>query len=299
MRRPLSIPDPAIDALYPSVLEDTAITVHGLDYNGKAAKTLALRWIEYSRLQSIMTEVHFQAAPLRANQEWDDWLSEIEQKLRNWYHETSDQTHLMENALMHGLMSLHRPSPRMPMPKVISLLMAFECACKSVKLYQHLITKGPSKRPWIAAHHILESALVVLFCLRHNRAGISEKYSAQEIFDSTKLFTSSLLIIASQGWSAISKYAGIYERLLGPLLEAVFTSTESSILFSPSQDLELAELLYPGPAHLPSLRTGMRLQSGHDSVAFDASLLEFGDSLLAGNDNLMDFFQVDDMPLFG
>lgn len=298
LQRPLSIPDPAINAQYPSILDDHHITSAGLDPTGNPAKLAALRWIEYSRIQSVITEVHFQGFQLRKDQSWEDWLLEIELKLKKWYERASMSSakDLVENALMHGLMSLHRPSPRIPMPAARSLLISYESACSSARTYRQEITKGVCRQPWLAAHHTLESALVVLFCLRHNREGIAAKFSAQEIFEATKLFTVNLLSISSQGWSAVSKYAGIYERLLGPLLEAIFTFTETSLLFSPSQDAELAELLYPGPAHLPSLRSGTGLPAGQETSMFDATLFDFNHGFWEGNGDLVEFFQVNNMP---
>lgn len=176
----------------------------------------------------------------------------------------------------------------MPAPK--SLLIAFDCACQSARSYRRQIISGVFRRPWLIAHHTLESAFVVLFCLRYNHKTISENFTVEEIFESAKVFTLNLLSIASQGWPAISKYAGIYERLLGPLLEGVFTSLDSSVLFTPAQDAELAELLYPGPAHLPSLRFGLKARLDHDTSLFDASLYEMDQGFLEGNEDLMSFF---------
>lgn len=282
LQRPLSIPDPAIDAQYPTIMENYTYANPADRLNGdrRTCDLHALQWIEYSRIQSLITEVHFQGMPLTKNQSWDEWLSCTERKLRFWFENRSDMKDDSRYALTHGLMSLHRPSPRVPMPEPRSLLAAYEFSCSTAKQYMEHHTTGTFRRPWLAAHQTLESALVVLFCLRHNHKDISKQFSAHEIFEATKLFTSNLLSIASQGWSAVSKYAGIYERLLGPLLEAVFTSTEPESLFSPAQDAELLELLYPGPAHLPSLRSGTKSQSNFDVFNFDMSLPGFNYSFL-------------------
>lgn len=75
----------------------------------------------------------------------------------------------------------------------------------------------------------------------------------------TKVFTANFLTLASQGWDEVSNYAGIYERLLGPLLESVFSNKPPSLSsFGPAQDAELTRLLYPGPAQIDKLRFGTR-----------------------------------------
>ena len=110
--------------------------------------------------------------------------------------------------------------------------------------------------------------MVVLYCLRHGFDIVSSKFKAQEIFEMTKVFTSNFLTLASQGWSEVSNYAGIYERLLGPLLESVFSNKQPSLSsFGPAQDNELNRLLYPGPAQLDKLRFGSRGYSISSNVS--------------------------------
>lgn len=107
LQRPLSIPDLAIDTLLPSVLDDYFISPQGLNASGRHSKLPALRWIEYSQLQSQMTEIHFQEAPIPGNQLWDEWLLEMETKLRAWCENATILNDLTQSALTYGLMSLH------------------------------------------------------------------------------------------------------------------------------------------------------------------------------------------------
>ncbi|KUI62410.1 Transcriptional activator protein acu-15 [Cytospora mali] len=180
-----------------------------------------------------------------------------------------------ENAdfkMARGMMMLYRPSPRVPSPSSRSLLLAFEAAATAERIHREHIQAGFFRRPWLSAHHTLEAATVVLFCLRHGYAAVTERFSAAQVFDMTKLFTSNFLAIAAHGWPEVSVYAGIYERLLGPLLERVFL--RNSVLgeqFGPAQDAELMRLLYPGPAHLDNLRFGLRQQQEEFSP-FDFNL---------------------------
>ncbi|KAI1080821.1 fungal-specific transcription factor domain-containing protein [Whalleya microplaca] len=263
LQRPLSTPDAAINTRLP----------HGPD-NGSF-----LSYIHYHQLLSEMIHVHFQGEDLPEGSEWEQWLISMEQRLRTWYTTyPRDSSHhdLIEFSLARGLMILHRPSPRTPMPSSRSLLRAFEAASSSAKTYREHIQSGFFRRPWLSAHHTLEAAMIVLFCLRHGCSEISEKFTASQIFEMTKLFTSNLLSISSQGWPEVSNYAGVYERLLGPLLEAVFSSSRNiSERFGPLQDAELMRMLYPGPAHLEKLRFGLRQQEQFSP--FDFSLLNADD----------------------
>jgi hypothetical protein len=93
----------------------------------------------------------------------------------------------------------------------------------------------------------------------------------------TKVFTANFLALAAQGWNEVSNYAGIYERLLGPLLESVFSSRPPSLSsFGPAQDAELTRMLYPGPSQLDKLRFGSRSGfEGEGLPTFDVGTLNW------------------------
>ncbi|KAH0836958.1 putative gal4-like transcription factor protein [Fonsecaea pedrosoi] len=286
LQRPLSIPDPAIDTSVMSMLEDRCITSQGFDHQGQETKKLALRWIEYRRVQSTIIEVHFQSRLLDPKQTWQEWLAVIERRLWEWYQSDLPHDGWTEFALMHGLVMLHRPSSRVPLPSSTSMSTAFEAACSAAKSCRGQITSGYFPRPWLAAHHTFEMALVVLFCLRHNFEAIALQFTPNEIFEMTKLFTSNLLTISSQGWTEVSAYAAIYERLLSPLLDAIFTrSRPVATAHTPEQEAELARLLYPSPAHPQEFRfveiggTGV----SEDLFSFDAGIFDWDDDQLAND----------------
>ncbi|KAF2105969.1 fungal-specific transcription factor domain-containing protein [Lophiotrema nucula] len=270
LQRPLSIPDAAINTHFPSA------------YAESDPRLPSLGVIYYHQLLSEMVQVHFQGEALGEGVTWEAWVAGMEGKLRGWYEESCTEAgnnELVEFALSRGLMLLHRPSPRTPMPSQQSLLNAFEAAASSARSHKDHILNGFFRRPWISAHHTLESAIVLLFCLRHACATISQKFNAGSIFEMSKLFTANFLAIASQGWSEVSNYAGVYERLLGSLLEAVFSpSKDPQEHFGTSQDAELTRLLYPGPAHLEKLRFGRTLTE--ENSPFDFSLFNFDQDLL-------------------
>ncbi|KIW98097.1 uncharacterized protein Z519_01681 [Cladophialophora bantiana CBS 173.52] len=129
-------------------------------------------------------------------------------------------------------------------------------------------------------------ALVVLFCLRHNFEAIALQFSPNKIFEMTKLFTSNLLTISSQGWTEVLEYAAIYERLLGPPLDAIFTrSRPVSTAHTPEQEAELARLLYPSPARPQELRFVDIGDNGgtEDLFSFDAGIFDWDDDVVAND----------------
>ena len=152
LQRPLSIPDPAINAQLMSILPDGCITPLGLEDDGQPTKGLALRWIEYRQLQSHLTEVHFQGRPLEYGQSWEDWLAVMEQRLWQWYNSELPHDGWTEFVLFHGLVMLHRPSRRMPLPASASLFAAFQAATASARSCREQIVSPYFPRPWLAAH---------------------------------------------------------------------------------------------------------------------------------------------------
>lgn len=280
LQRPVSIPDAAINTKFPY-----------LNLNPSSPSSPFMSLVYYHQLVSEMLQVHFQGQSLPNGISWEDWLSEMEQKLRKWYESTRHEAgndEIGDFALARGLTILHRPSPRMPVPSDRSLLIAFEAAASSARSHRDHIRSGFFRRPWLSAQHTLEAAVVVLFCLRHGRAHISDQFNSAQIFEMTKLFTSNFLAIAAQGWPEVSRYAGVYERLLGPLLESIFSANTSSLLnFGPAQEAELTALLYPGPAQLDKLRFGRRQDEVFEP--FDFATFNFENDLLdfdAGPSNL-------------
>ncbi|KAK5120745.1 hypothetical protein LTR85_006103 [Meristemomyces frigidus] len=267
IQRPQSIPDAAINTRFPLPFDHGPNIESNLPFLGL---------VQYHQILSEMTQVHFQGAPLADGATWEDWLSSIEHKLRSWYEQSlreSGKSDMTEFTLARGLTTLHRPSPRVPIPSQRSLLLAFEAASSSAQSHRDHIQSGFFRRPWLSAHHTLEGAVIVLFCLRHAGDAITQKFSTSSVFERTKVFTANFLAIASQGWPEVSSYAAIYERLLGTLLGAVFVSGKvNTHNFGPAQDEELTRLLYPGPAQLEKLRLGSGY--GGDMSIFDASFFD-------------------------
>ncbi|OKL64581.1 hypothetical protein UA08_00583 [Talaromyces atroroseus] len=251
LHRPLSIPDAAIDAPFPSLQEQSVVAGMSGAY---------IQWSKLHRLQSELIGVHFQAAALPDSMSWDDWLGYMEEKGRtlnkHWQVTIEGVDEMKDFSFCRFIFTLHRPSPRMSLPSQSSLLTCFEAATQWAQLAKEHFERGYFRRPWFAAHHNFEAAMVVLFSLRHSGTAIRQKFGAQHVFERTKLLTSNFLIIASQGWTEVAACAGIYERLLGPLLESVF-SPDCILHFSASQDAELTRFLYHGSAQLQPARFDM------------------------------------------
>lgn len=105
----------------------------------------------------------------------------------------------------------------------------------------------------------------------------------------TKLFTANFLTIAAQGWIEIVEYGGIYERLLGPLLNPLFKPAGGTPYVDSEQDAELLRLLYPSPAGSKTLKLpiGAGWQDG-EHLSYDFNLFNWEDEALIDD---VDFFE--------
>ncbi|KAI1625183.1 fungal-specific transcription factor domain-containing protein [Exophiala viscosa] len=263
LQRPLSIPDTNINTLYPTPMENRIGQPSG-GSSPSMSRPPTVRLIEYCRIQSELTEVHFQNKPLA--REWNTWVADMERTLNQWYREDPKPDDSVELAYAYAQVRLHRPSPRMIMPRADSLVAAFDAACKAAKHQRESITGGFFRRLWLASHHTAETSMVAVFCLRHAFDEILAAYSIAELFDMTKGFTSNLLTLAAQGWSEIATFAATLERLLSPLINAAMRKDSSLSLSYPTEmDNELNNFLLPKsasqeaflggpfPTHLPDL----------------------------------------------
>jgi hypothetical protein len=266
LQRPLSTPDAAIDVLEPQQRQDDGQSVF-------------IGSVQYCQLLSKIVNIHFEGGELSGGVTWDEWLRQMGDKLTSWGAIHPDDAQTLEPAefsLARGMMMLHRPSPRMPIPSDHSLLIAFECAANSARLLRDHIQASFLRQPWLSARYTLEAATIILFCLRHGCASIRAKFSPVQILDMTKQFTANFIAIAEQDWPEVLKYAGIYERLLGTLLDGVFSTPCGDMnRFSPAQDAELTSLLYQGPAQLEELRFGDGIRDEITPFGFDLMGLDF------------------------
>lgn len=245
LQYPISLSDAAINTTDFSALDDKNFFAEP-DFSGDRARSKepALHWLEYRQIHSDMVEVHFRGKSF--GDSWENWLSEMEAKLRRWYDKHCETYAWTETAYHNALTYLHRPSPLTPKPAPRSLLIAFENACAVASSYDKDIQAGYFRRPWLAAHHTFGSAAIVLFCLRHGSEAILTKFSPHEISSMTGLFSLNLQSVSWQIWPEVSRYLEVYNRLLEPLTTAILSGNDPSLTFDQKQDEELAHLLYPG-----------------------------------------------------
>ncbi|KIX00535.1 uncharacterized protein Z518_10675 [Rhinocladiella mackenziei CBS 650.93] len=269
VQRPLYIPDAIINANFPQGASESP------EESSIPPKQVTLDWTRYCRIQSEITEVHFQEKPL--DRDWQDWLARVEGMLRRWYRDNQSVDNAVEFAYAHGLARIHRPSPRNPMPSPESLVTAFEAACRSARHNRESILNGFLRKPWLAAQNTAESAMVAIFCLRHAFEGIVTRYTAEEIFEKTKIFTSNLLALAAHGWPEISTFAASFERLLAPLITGVLMKMSTqSLIYPPALDAELNKFLLPTSTY----------NETYFGIGFSTNLPDLGNMGGITNDNL-------------
>ncbi|KIW00314.1 uncharacterized protein PV09_08201 [Verruconis gallopava] len=266
LQRPLSLPGTTIDVKLPSPHAELP------------GRIPFMGTIDYHRMQSEIMLTHFTNQPMACGS-FEEFQAIMEKRLREWYETSQSETPILELCDFHlarGLAILHRPSPRNVMPSQRSLLIAFEAACSAARCQSDHLQNGVFRRHWLSAHFTLEMAILSCFCLRYACRAICEKFDPGQVFEMTKLATSNFLHISSRGWPEVSKYAGIYERLLGPLLQAVFSPDKNpEHFFLPSHDAELKALLYPRPLELEKHCHGSTRTE--DVSEFDFNILDFNE----------------------
>jgi hypothetical protein len=245
LQRPLSIPENTIKVQLPRP---------NIEFPGRRIPFMGT--IDYHKMQSEILQTHFAGMALPSGWSWEEWQVAMEKRMRHWYEKSMSETPVLELIDFHlarGLTILHRPSPRNRMPSQRSLLIAFEAASSAAQCQSDHIKSGAFRRHWLSAHFTLEMAVIALFCLRHACEAICDKFDSEQVFAMTKVFTSNFLHISSQGWPEVSKYAGIYERLLGPLLQSVFSSEKNPNQYGPFPNCpymikaNLLQILQPQP----------------------------------------------------
>jgi hypothetical protein len=279
LQMPLSIADASINTQLPQAAQEAHTTKNPL-----------LLLIQYHQLRSLIIQVHFQNAPLPANLDWEDWLSDMEIKLRAWYGSyratKPEISELTEFEFAHTMLFLHRPSPRNPQPSDRSLLEAFKAAAASARILKEDIYQGFLRRRWLSAYHTLEMAMIALFCLRYGSRHLRKRFSVHQIFEIAKLFTSNFLAIAALGWTEVSAFARTYERLLAPLLDFIFSGEDDpESFFGPAEEAQLRRWLYPGQTRSDAFRfeAPLHMSTLDDFTLFDVDrMLE---DLDPGNDN--------------
>ncbi|EXJ81535.1 hypothetical protein A1O1_07599 [Capronia coronata CBS 617.96] len=303
LQRPLSIPDRSINTLYPTSIP-TSVAPSSRGSPPTVSGLATVRLIEYCRLQSELTEVHFQSKPL--TEDWAAWVADMERALNRWYREGSKPDDNDEFAYAYGLVRLHRPSPRMVMPPKQSLVAAFDAACKSAKHQHENIASGIFRRLWLASHQTAETSMVAVFCLRHAFDHIVASYTLADLFDMTKRFISNLLTLAAQGWGEIATFAATVDRLLSPLINAAMKKDPLSLLSYPQDmDDELDNFLIPKassqdafrpvafPTHLPPFDMNMDLDFFDPNDLFQDTFADIDDQQHWGS---IDFAGTDPWP---
>jgi hypothetical protein len=143
-----------------------------------------------------------QGEPIPSDLSWEDWLANMETRLQDWYNmygPNASHHSMTEFNTARGLMILHRPSPRHPIPSPSSLLVVFQATSAVARTYRQHMRARLFCRPWLSAHFTLEAATIVLFCLSHGTPAIIERFTPAQIFKMTKVFTGNFLDIAAHG----------------------------------------------------------------------------------------------------
>lgn len=233
--RPIRIQRKYISVAFPSELDDTAITLSGIDSNARVSKFISRRIWLFRQIESNIMSVLFQDEPLPSNCESvDAWMEEQELAIYEWNQEVHrsaasniDYTikSLWEEMLLYAdiaypliLVTMYRPSPRVKTPSRQNLMKAFAAAVRVAKGYweQANTEFGNIKYVFHPCHHTFSSAVVFLHAMQSCKIEISERYSLEEVEDFMECFPRFFSTI-SERWPAASRCLEEYTRLLGPI----------------------------------------------------------------------------------
>ncbi|KAF2095124.1 hypothetical protein NA57DRAFT_68117 [Rhizodiscina lignyota] len=233
--RPITILQKYITTSFPSQVEDSAISTHGIDPNGKTTKFTSQYIWRFRQVESDIVPVlfHNEAVPSEF-ESLDSWMSYQEHKILDWKAEVHDaaaqgtdtgtRSQWNEMTLYAGiatayiLVTLFRPCPRIKEPSAENLIKAFAAAVEVATGYwqQANLDFGNSKYVFHPCHHTFSSAVVFLQALQRFKGEIAALYTLEQVESYMSAF-SRLFATVAERWPAASRCLEEYERLLAPV----------------------------------------------------------------------------------
>ncbi|ORY10478.1 GAL4-like transcription factor-like protein [Clohesyomyces aquaticus] len=232
--RPITLPTRSYGVAFPTEVDDTAITEAGIDFNGRVSKFMSRRIWLFRQIEAEIISVLHQQEPLpKECDSLEQWMQKIETSILEWHREVyrasaanSDPSYtprwkemLLYADIAHPyiLVTLFRPSPRIPNPAKEHLLKAFVAAFQVADGYwkQSNASFGNIKYVFHPCHHSFSSAVVFLQALTRCKTEISDRYSWDQVQEWMAIFSRFFSTITER-WPAASRCLEEYERLLAP-----------------------------------------------------------------------------------
>lgn len=257
--RPSAFFNLSIDVPFPAEVEDSSISVSGIDPDGYAAKfTSRIIW-QFRQIEAEVLSVlfHYGEIPL-SYATLEAWMDAIETRINNWNQETHWSASLNTDprkasqweemclyadiARDYVIVTLFRPTPRTKEPTCENLMKAFHAGIGVANGYwkQSNLGFGNSKYVFHPCYHTFSAAIVFLRALQRCKEAISATYSLDEVESFLGCFSRLFTVIAER-WPAASRCLEEFERLMAPVKREYIDHTIQNAR-NISQDLLYGEI---------------------------------------------------------
>ncbi|KAH7117887.1 GAL4-like transcription factor-like protein [Dendryphion nanum] len=233
--RPINLPTRRYDVNFPVEVDDTGITTQGIDLTAKVSKFTSKKIWLFRQIEAEVVSVMHQNEPIPAEcTSLQQWMHKIETSMLEWQRQIYDDASANKDPAFESrwnemklysdiaqpyiLVTMYRPSRRIPQPTTEHLITAFENAVKVADNYwkQSNTEDGNIKYVFHPCHHSFDSAIVFLQGLQRCKVEISERYSLEQIGDWMGRFSRFFATIAER-WPAATRCLDEYVRLLTPI----------------------------------------------------------------------------------
>ncbi|KAF2786097.1 hypothetical protein K505DRAFT_319015 [Melanomma pulvis-pyrius CBS 109.77] len=232
--RPVNLPIRNIDVAFPVEVDDTAITETGIDPSGLVSKFTSRRIWLFRQIEADIISVLWHGDPIpKEFRSLEEWMQNCKASVTAWHKEVyaaagankepsfvkrwREMLLYADIVYPYILVTLYRPSRRIPQPRTDHLVIAFVNAVEVAHGYwqQSNADYGNIKYVFHPCHHVFNSAIVFLQALPRCKSEISERYTLQEVEDWMARFSRFFATI-SERWPAATRCLEEYERLLAP-----------------------------------------------------------------------------------
>ncbi|KAF2126160.1 GAL4-like transcription factor-like protein [Dothidotthia symphoricarpi CBS 119687] len=233
--RPTSLPIRHIEVAFPVEIDDTAITQSVMELTGRVSKFTQRIICRFRLIEAEVISVLWHGDPIPSGStSIEQWMQRCIADISLWQQEIyaaanmnrdpglvarwKEMTLYSDISVPYILVTLYRPSRRIPDPNTCQMMIALVNAVKVADGYfqQSEAEAGRIKYVFHPCHHVFNCALVFLQGLQRCKQEVSQAYSWEDIEEWMHVFGKCFSRIAER-WTAAQRCLEEYERLLSPI----------------------------------------------------------------------------------
>jgi hypothetical protein len=232
--RPTSLLSKNISVLFPTEIDDSAISSDKIDSRGRSSKFTSQRIWRFRQIECEILSILFHKAEITSDSSIEAWVDRMEKSIYDWNDEVHRTAAANQDSSMNStwaemdlyadiatpytIVTLFRPSPRTKDPSSQNLMKAFVAAVKVADGYwkQANLDFGNSKYVFHPCHHTFSSAVAFLQALQRCKECVCVLYTLAEVEIFMESF-SRLFMTMAERWPAASRCLEEYDRLLAPV----------------------------------------------------------------------------------